>query len=80
MITCKELTELCTEFEEGAMSVSDWAKFRFHMAMCPPCQEYVRQMKLTTEVLQQAEPPTLEPEARSALVDMFKAWRAQGQD
>lgn len=80
MLTCREMTELCTEFEEGTLSWADWMQFRMHLMMCGACREYVRQMKLTSELLGQRPVDALPQETRTELADMFRTWHAERDD
>jgi anti-sigma factor RsiW len=40
-MSCKELVELVTDYLEGALPADDAARFEGHLALCPPCVEYV---------------------------------------
>jgi anti-sigma factor RsiW len=80
MRTCAEITEMVTDFEEGVLSWADWAEFRVHIALCPACREYLRQMRLTVEILEAVEPPSLPADTRSELMDTFRRWRSEQSD
>jgi anti-sigma factor RsiW len=43
----KELVELVTDYLEGALPADDAAHFDAHLALCPPCVEYVAQIERT---------------------------------
>jgi len=51
MLSCKELTEILTEYMEGSMPFSQRAALRFHLMMCEHCRAYVRQTKMTMKAL-----------------------------
>ncbi|WP_372874068.1 hypothetical protein [Pseudomonas sp.] len=53
MLTCREMSELGSDIIEGDLRLSTrWAVF-MHLRACPLCKMYVKQLKLTSEVLQQ---------------------------
>ena len=47
MLTCKEITELVTDYAEGNLSFMDRVRFQMHIGMCRNCRRYVRQVKAT---------------------------------
>lgn len=53
MLTCREMSELGSAIIEGDLRLSTrWAVF-MHLRMCSRCTLYIKQLKLTSEVLQQ---------------------------
>ena len=53
MLTCREMSELGSDIIEGDLRLSTrWAVF-MHLKMCSRCTLYIKQLKLTSEVLQQ---------------------------
>jgi hypothetical protein len=65
---------------EGAEG-PEWDELRRHLAMCPPCVEYVRQMGFTVELIRtsgSAPAPEAAPPSdgeRAALLAVFRAWK-----
>jgi predicted anti-sigma-YlaC factor YlaD len=53
MLSCKEMSEVITEYLEGRMSMADRMRFRMHIGMCKHCRAYLKQMKATVEALGQ---------------------------
>jgi len=52
MLTCREMSELGSAIIEGDLRLSTrWAVF-MHLRMCSRCTIYIKQLKLTSEVLQ----------------------------
>ena len=49
-MSCKELVELVTDYLEGALTREDAARLEEHLAACPGCDAYLRQMLSTIEV------------------------------
>ena len=74
-LTCKELVELVTDYFEGALSLSDRARFDEHLTTCPYCQIYVDQMRQTINTLGHLPAEAIPPEALEALLAHFRGWR-----
>ena len=74
MLTCRELTELVTDYVEGRLSLWQRVRFTMHVGMCPSCREYVRQMRLTRSVVGSAL-PELPDEVAAELLERFKHWK-----
>jgi len=51
MLTCRQLTELVTEYLEGRMSLWRRLQVQMHLGMCRHCRAYLRQMKTTVRAL-----------------------------
>jgi anti-sigma factor ChrR (cupin superfamily) len=64
MLTCKEITELVTDYAEGNLSFMDRLRFRMHIGMCRNCRRYVRQVKATAAALLEQE-----------LLQRFESWK-----
>jgi len=75
LLVCRELTELVTDFVEGRMSFFDRLRFRFHIAMCRHCREYVRQIAKTRQLLGESPPEPPSPEVEAELLRRFKDWK-----
>lgn len=53
MLTCREMSELGSDIIESDLRLSTrWAVF-MHLKMCSRCSLYIKQLKLTSDVLQQ---------------------------
>jgi predicted anti-sigma-YlaC factor YlaD len=75
MHTCREVTEVASDYLDGTVSWSDWALLKAHLALCPPCKEYVEQLGITIEALRDLEAPE-QDQARADLTRIFQAWKA----
>lgn len=75
-IVCRQAVELVTDYLEGALTGADRARFEAHLAACPHCQEYLREMRVTIAALGRVEPESLSPAARDDLVALYRAWQA----
>ncbi len=51
MLTCKELTELVTDYLEGQMPLAQSVSVTLHLSSCRHCRAYVGQMKSLVTLL-----------------------------
>jgi len=77
MPTCRDITEVASDYLEGRVSWADWAMLRLHFALCPPCREYVEQLGLTVEALRSLDEPPPEL-VHGELLSIYRAWRTEG--
>jgi len=77
-MACREAVEAVTAYLEGAMSPRDRARFERHLGACDHCTAYVEQIRATIELTGQISPEDLAPEARDAIVMVFRSWAAEG--
>jgi anti-sigma factor RsiW len=75
MLTCKEITELVTEYAEGNLSFMDRLRFQMHIGMCRNCRRYVRQVKATAAALGMLPSPELSPDLEQELLRRFESWK-----
>ncbi|MEO8682473.1 MAG: zf-HC2 domain-containing protein [Vicinamibacterales bacterium] len=77
MLTCRELTELVTNYLEGRLSLAERVKFEMHLAMCRHCRAYVQQMRETIQTLGKLPEERVSQEACTHLLDRFRNWKQQ---
>lgn len=75
-IMCRQAVELVTDYLEGALTAAERARFEAHLAVCPHCTEYLREMRLVIAAAGRVEPESLSAEARDDLVALYRNWRA----
>jgi anti-sigma factor RsiW len=73
--SCQELTELVTDYLEGALPAEETARFEEHLAECGNCEIYLEQIRATIELTGSLSPDTLSPEAEEALLHAFRDWK-----
>lgn len=71
-ISCREVVELVTAYLDGALSAEDAARMEAHLERCPPCVEYVEQIRTTARV---AAVATAELELRPDRAVLLEAFR-----
>jgi len=77
MLTCKEITELATDYAEGHLSGSDRQQFVSHLARCHGCATWVRQLEVTSRAVRAQPEPALPPALQAALLARFDGWVAE---
>ena len=75
MLTCRELTEVITDYLEGRMSFMDRVRFRAHIGLCRNCRAYLDQMKLTVRTIGKLPPEAIPPEVQTQLLERFRDWK-----
>jgi len=80
MLSCKDITELLTEYLEGEMSFADRTQLRAHLLMCSPCQRYVDQLELCIDSCGQLPPPAVDESLEQALLETFRTWSMREGD
>ena len=75
-LTCKQLVELVTEYLDGTLPQVDRERFEAHLAVCPPCDTYLAQMRQTIHMTGQLREEDIEPSARDRLLDLFHQWKS----
>lgn len=75
-LVCQQAVELVTDYLEGALSGSLLRRFEVHLAQCPPCAEYLAQMRATIALTGTVTPDDLSPRAQDDLIDLFRRTRA----
>ncbi len=75
-LTCKELTELITDYLEERLPRSEQVRFEQHLSVCSACVTYLDQMRLTIKTLG-ARPRIEIPQAiESNLLQAFRRWKS----
>ena len=58
--TCRDVSELATDYMERALPLRDSLAVRFHLSRCINCRTYIRQLQKTIDLLRGralGEPP-----------------------
>jgi hypothetical protein len=72
-LRCIQFVELVTDWAEGVLDDVLAARFEEHLSFCAGCGEYVVQLRLAESVLRNLDSDAPQPEARDALLDMFRS-------
>ena len=79
-MTCRELSEIVTDYLEGAMPLQDRIRFDLHLAVCPECRRYVEQMQRTVTSLGRVPAEPIAPEVEAKLLERFRDWKQTGSN
>lgn len=72
MLTCKELTEITTDYLEGDLPRMERLRVRIHLWMCRHCRTYVDQMRKVVQLLRQLPRENVPSEVLDGLLPQFK--------
>jgi predicted anti-sigma-YlaC factor YlaD len=76
--TCREVSELVTDYLERALPYSARLGVRLHLFQCEMCRRYVDQMRKTVRLLARHEPAAPAPGTEDAIVAALR--REAGPD
>ena len=74
-MTCQELTEVLTDYLEGAMAAEDVARLEAHLALCEGCVTYVEQMRRTIRTVHALHPADVEATVPDEVLAAFRDWK-----
>ena len=74
-LSCKELVELVTDYLDGTMSDADRLRFDEHLALCPPCVEYVAQIGRTIRAVGTTWRAVEDTCQANELLAIFRDWK-----
>ncbi|MGE0599581.1 MAG: zf-HC2 domain-containing protein [Dehalococcoidia bacterium] len=75
-LACREVVQLVTDYLEGVLPAGERQRFETHLGACPDCSRYLGQFQQTIAATGRLEEDDLSPEAKEALVDAFRNWKA----
>ncbi len=75
MLTCKEVTELVTDYLEGRMSTEERLAFDKHVGLCRHCRAYLSQMRTTIGALGMMPPEPVPDHVMDELQERFAEWK-----
>ena len=78
-ITCQEVVDIVSDYLEGLVDEATRQEIEAHLALCPGCAEYLRQMRSTLRTLGHIPLDTLSDAAKQDLTAAFRAapWQAR---
>jgi anti-sigma factor RsiW len=76
-VTCQELVELVTDYFDGALDEARRDQFEAHLNVCPGCERYVEQLRVTLRLTRDLTGLERKPEVAS-LLEAFGDWHPAG--
>ncbi|MGH9748717.1 MAG: anti-sigma factor family protein [Candidatus Polarisedimenticolia bacterium] len=75
MLTCRETSDLITDFLEGRLTLARRLRFHLHVGMCRHCRTYLRQMRAVVRALGLLPPEPVPLEIPQELLRRLRGWR-----
>jgi len=75
-LACQEFVEVVTDYLEGALDRRSSKRFEAHVRECDGCDAYLDQIRAMIAASGSLRAQPLEPETRTALVELFRGWEA----
>jgi predicted anti-sigma-YlaC factor YlaD len=75
MLTCRDMTEIVTDYLEGRMTLGTRMRFHMHLGMCKHCRAYLRQMRLTVATLGRLPDEPMPADVKDELLRRFRGWK-----
>ncbi|HJW34344.1 MAG TPA: zf-HC2 domain-containing protein [Holophagaceae bacterium] len=70
LLTCRDVTGLLTELDEGALGLGLRLRLRTHLAMCPPCRAFLASLKALPGLVSRLA--AAEPDEPAGLEDLLQ--------
>ncbi|HET9553188.1 MAG TPA: zf-HC2 domain-containing protein, partial [Anaeromyxobacteraceae bacterium] len=77
MLTCRQVTELATDWSEGLLGAVDRRRVEEHLAGCDGCRAYLAQLTATAGALRRLAEPAVPPALEASLLAGFDAWQRE---
>jgi anti-sigma factor RsiW len=74
-LLCRELVELVTDYLSDVLTVQERTRFEQHLRECPPCTDYLAQMKTTIELAGDLGTPGPGQPLEQSLLEAFRGWQ-----
>ena len=74
-LTCKELTELITDYLEESLPLQDRVRFEQHLSACDGCVTYIDKVRTTMKLLGTRPRVEIPKPVESYLLHAFRRWK-----
>ena len=76
---CKEVVELVTDYLGHALPAEDRVRFEKHILTCPPCTNYLAQMRTTIGLASRLglRPPAPTDDVAAKLIALFRTFHGK---
>lgn len=71
-LPCIVVVELLTDYLDGALDPGAAGRVEAHLALCPPCQNYLEQLRETVSALRGLPTPPLSDQLQAAFADFHR--------
>ncbi len=74
-LACQDFVELVDDYLDGTLTEPARRRFEVHVAECPYCSTYLKQLRLTIRTVGRLAPPPPAPLAREELLRLCRQHR-----
>jgi len=74
-LSCQQVVELVTDYLENALLPEMRKRLEEHVAGCPGCENYLKQMQLTIDMLHRIARAPVFPATKQELLQLFRDWK-----
>jgi anti-sigma factor RsiW len=74
-LVCRQAVSLMTDYLDGSLSSSDARRLERHLADCPDCTEYLKQLRITVGLSARIDSEPLDLKTQQSLIAMYRAWQ-----
>ncbi len=74
-MTCAEFVELVTAYLDSTLAAEERAAFEEHLALCPGCDRFLAQFRVTIDLLGELPEESISAPARERLLAAFAEFR-----
>lgn len=75
MITCRDVSQLVTDYTEGRLSTWDRLRFQLHLGLCTACRTYLAQVKATAAATGRVSEVPMPADVEAELLQRFRTWK-----
>ena len=75
MLTCREITELITDYMEGQLGFMESLSFQMHLGLCRNCRNYLHQLRQTVKTLGRLPDEPIPDDVKDELMKRFRDWK-----
>ncbi len=76
-LNCQEVVELVTDYLEQALLPEMQVQFEEHVAECPGCDTFMKQVQQTIMMLRRLAEQPMFPESKQELLEIFRNWKQE---
>lgn len=74
-LTCKDVTDLITDYMSDALTAEFKLRFEQHLYACTWCMTYLEQMQQTVRWIKEPAPPAVSAETEARMKELFQRWK-----
>jgi len=76
-LVCRDAVALMTDYLDGTLSGRGRRRLERHLAGCPNCSEYLRQLRTTIAVAERVDVEAIDPATQQSLIELYRDWKRE---